>query len=359
MDMRRVNSAIERERHPIPTIEEVLYDLNGSTVFSKLDLKCGFDQVELDERSCEITTSVTRRGLYRYKHLMFGVTSAPEKHQKIVADVLHGCEGVANLADDFIVHGCGIKEHDRNLHAVLTRLKEKGLTLNGDKRQFRLPKLTFFGNDLSGQGVAPSKEKVAAILNASPPQDASRVRSFVQLVQYSAKFLPNFAQEAEPLWSLLRKNEPFIWGEAQEMSFQKLKQLVAQATTLAYFRGDCNTRIIADAGPQGLGTVQTQDGKWQAISYPSRNLTEVERRYSQTEKEALALVWACERFNIYVYGRKFELETDHKPLECIFGRLSKPSARMERWVLRLQGYDYRVVYRPGKANIADSLSRVI
>ena len=196
-------------------------------------------------------------------------------------------------------------------------------------------------------------------MNASSPQDASQVRSFVQLVQYSAKFPPNFAQEAEGLRSLLRKNEPFIWGKAQERSFQKLKQLVAQATPLAYFIGDCNTRIIADAGPQGLGTVQTQDGKWQAISYASRNLTEVERRYSQTEKEALALVWACERFNIYVYGRKFELETDHKPLECIFGRLSKPSARMERWVLRLQGYDYRVVYRPGKANIADSLSRVI
>ena len=326
VDMRRANSAIERERHPIPTIEEVLYDLNGSTVFSKLDLKWGFHQVELDEKSREITTFVTHRGLYRYKRLMFGVTSAPEKYQKIVADVLHGCEGVANLADDLIVHGCGIKEHDRNLHAVLTRLKEKGLTLNGDKCQFRLPKLTFFGHDLSRQGVAPSEEKVAAILNASPPQDASQVRSFVQLVQYSAKFLPNFAQEAEPLRCLLRKNEPFIWGEAQERSFQKLKQLVAQATTLAYFRGDCNTRIIADAGPQGLGAVltQLQDGEWRAISYASRNLTEVERRYSQTEKEALALVWACDRFNIYVYGRKFELETDHKPLECIFGRLSKP-----------------------------------
>ena len=120
VDMRRANSAIERERHPIPTIEEVLYDLNGSTVFSKLDLKWGLHQVELDERSREITTFVTHRGLYRYKHLTFGATLAPDKYQKIVADVLHGCEGVANLADDLIVHGCGIKEHDRNLHAVLT-----------------------------------------------------------------------------------------------------------------------------------------------------------------------------------------------------------------------------------------------
>ena len=116
-----------------------------------------------------------------------------------MADVLHGCPGVANLADDLIVHGCGIKEHDRNLHAVLTRLKEKGLT-------FRLPNLTFFGHDLSRQGVAPSEEKVAAILNAKPPQDASQVRSFFELAQYSAKFLPNFAQEAEPLRSFLRKN---------------------------------------------------------------------------------------------------------------------------------------------------------
>ena len=104
-----------------------MYDLNGSTVFSKLDLKCGFDQVELDERSREITTSVTRRGLYRYKHLMFGVTSAPEKYQKIVADILHDCEGVANLADDLIVHGCGIKEQDRNLHAVLIERERTNL----------------------------------------------------------------------------------------------------------------------------------------------------------------------------------------------------------------------------------------
>ena len=195
-------------------------------------------------------------------------------------------------------------------------------------------------------------------MNASPPQDASEVRSFDQLVQYSAKFLPNFAQEAEALRSLLRKNEPFVWGEAHERSFQKLKELAAGASTLAYFRGDCSTQIIADAGPHGLGAAltQLQDGEWRAISYSSRNLTEVERRYSQTEKEALALVWACERFNIYVYGRQFELETNHKLLECIFGRLSKPSARIERWVLRLQGYDYKVIYRPGKANIADALS---
>ena len=359
VDMRRANEAIVRERHPIPTIEEVLYDLNGSTVFSKLDLKWGFHQIELEAESREITTFVTHRGLFRYKRLMFGIASAPEKYQKIVKDSLSGCEGVANIADDLIVHGKGVKEHDEHLYAVLNRIRECGLTLNGKKCQFRLPKLTFFGHDLSRSGVQPSEEKVAAIRNAEP-QNPSEVRSFLGLVQYSSKFLPDFAEVAEPLRKLTRTDKRFVWGTAQRDSFAKLKELISRAETLAYFQQDSMTRIVADAGPSGLGAVlvQLQGDSWRVIAYASRNLTDVERRYSQTEKEALALVWACERFNLYVFGREFELETDHKPLECIYGKTSKPSARIERWVLRLQGYDYNVVYRPGKANIADALSRL-
>ena len=192
--------------------------------------------------------------------------------------------------------------------------------------------------------------RIAAVVNARPPQNVSEVRSFVQLVQYSLK-----SQVAEPLRRLLRKGEPFVWGPDQGDAFHKLKELMTSTKALAYFRNDCKTRIVADAGPKGLGAVllQLQGEEWRAVSYASRNLSEVERRYAQTEKEALAPVWACERFNIYVSGREFELETDHKSLECIFGKTSKPSARIERWVLRL--HDCKVVYRPGKTNIADAL----
>ena len=211
---------IYRERHPIPTVEEVLNELNGSTVFSKLDLKWGFHQVELDAESRRITTFVTHRGLYQYKRLMFGITSAPEKYQKIVKDTLIGCKGVANISDDIIIHGCGIQEHDENLLAVLRRLKECGLTLNEKKCQFRLPKLTFFGHDLSSKGISPNEEKVAAIQNTKSPQSAAEVRSFLGLVQYCSKFLPNFAQVAEPLRMLTRKDQQFVWGAAQEKSLK-------------------------------------------------------------------------------------------------------------------------------------------
>ena len=341
VDMRRANKAIVRERHPIPTLQEVLYDLNGATVFSKIDLKWGFHQIELEEDSRDITTFVTHRGLYRYRRLMFGITSAPEKYQKIVSDVLAGCSGVANIADDLIIYGTDLIEHDLNLRKVLERLREKGLTLNGDKCQFRMQSLTFFGHDLSAGGIAPSEEKVAALVNARPPQNVSEVRSFVQLAQFSAKFIPNFAQIADPLRQLLRKGQSFFWGSEQQKSYEKLKELMTSAKALAYFRNDNKTRIVADAGPGGIGAVllQLHGDQWRAVSYASRNLSEVERRYAQTEKEALALVWACERFHIYVYGREFELETDHKPLECIFGKTSKPSARIERWVLRLQCFN--------------------
>ena len=358
--MRRANEAIIRERHPIPTIEEVLYDLNGATVFSKIDLKWGFHQIELEEDSRAITTFITHRGLYRYRRLMFGITSAPEKYQKIISDVLAGCSGAANIAYDLVIYGTDLEEHDSNLRKVLTRLEEQGLTVDGEKCQFRLHRLTFIGHELSARGITPSEEKIAAVVKARPPQNVSEVRSFVQLVQYSAKFIPDFAQVAEPLRRLLRKGEPFVWGPDQGDAFHKLKKLMTSTKALAYFRNDCKTRIVADAGPEGLGAVllHLQGEEWRAVSYASRNLSDVERRYAQTEKEALALVWACERFNIYVSGREFELETDHKPLECIFGKTSKPSARIERWVLRLQCHDYKVVYRPGKTNIADALSRM-
>ena len=334
VDMRRANQAIIRERLPVPTVDEVLESLNGSTVFSKVDLRWGFHQIELDADSRDITAFATHDGIFRYKRLSFGVNAAPEKYQHIITQSMAGLQGVANIADDLIIHGRDTEEHDKNLNSVLERLSEKQLTVNAEKCSFRMNKVVFMGLLLSKHGIGPTEEKVRAVVEASQPQTPSEVRSFLGLVGFSAGFIPDFATTADPLRRLARKGEPFVWGEEQEKSFQKLKNQVASAPVLAYFDKDAFTRVIADASPVGLGAVlvQEKNGESRAICYASRSLSQVERRYSQTEKEALALVWACERFHLYLYGLpQFDLVTDHEALKVIYSKKSKPSARIERY----------------------------
>ena len=361
VDMRAVNEQIERERFPIPTVEEILHEMNGAKVFSKLDLKWGFHQLELSEDSRDLTTFATHIGNFRYKRLNFGVTSAPELYQHTIHDLLSDTEGSNNMIDDIIIFADSVEEHDKRLDAVLSKLKASGMTLNREKCVYRMNELQFLGFLLSEKGIGPAESKVNAVKNATKPKTAAEVRSFLGLVNFSARFIENLATKSEPLRKLTKKSEKFVWGDDQQKAFDQLKTDLSKAETLAYFDPKAETRIIVDASPVGLGAVltQMQNGQKRVVHYASRSLSDVERRYSQTEKEALACVWACERFHLYVYGTEFVLETDHKPLEFIYSKRSKPSARIERWVLRLQSYCFKVQYKPGKQNIADSLSRLV
>ena len=184
------------------------------------------------------------------------------------------------------------------------------------------------GHLLTDRGVGPTPTQVEAVVNSREPTCASEVRSFLGLVNFLAKFIPNLASVAEPLRKLCRKDTKFEWKREQSKAFAELKSRSANAETLAYFDRNALTEVIADAGLVGLGAVlvQWQNAVRRAVYYASRSLTDVERRYSQTEKEALALVWACEKFHVYLGGLEFSLITDHKPLEAIYGKRSKPSA---------------------------------
>lgn len=363
VDMRQANKAIKRQNHYMPTFEDFLPQLTSAKIFSRLDVKNAFHQVELHESCRYITTFITHKGVMRYKRLWYGCVIASEIYQMIMEQILSGCQNALNYIDDIIVFGRTMQEHDMALQKVLEALKAYDVVLNSMKCVFRATEIIFLGHKLSANGIEPTEEKMIAIKSCRAPQSKEEVRSFLGLVNYVGRFIPDCATVTFHLRQLTRDKVPFSWTKEHETSFQYLKDLMSSLETLGYFNNDHRTRVIADASPVGLGAVLVQfegksDENPNIISYASKSLTDTEMRYCQTEKEALALVWSVERFSVYLIGRVFELETDHKPLEAIFKPTSKPCARIERWVLRLQAFEYTVVYRKGKSNIADPLSRL-
>ena len=262
-----------------------------------------------------------------------------------------------------IVFGKTKQEHDKNLHLVLQKLSDKNLTLNRRKCEIGKDQLQFFGFTFSKNGIAAQETKIKAIQNAETPKSPSEVRSLLGLANYCGRLIKDFASITAPLRALTHKNTKFHWTKEHEEALVALKSGLTN-DALTYFDPKQTTELVVDASPVGLGAVLTQKentgSQPKIIAYASRSLTSVERRYSQTEKEALAIVWGCEHFHLYLYGsqKPFILVTDHKPLELILQNpSSKPPARIERWNLRLQQYNFSITYRPGKDNPSDYLSR--
>ncbi|XP_055644734.1 uncharacterized protein K02A2.6-like [Toxorhynchites rutilus septentrionalis] len=361
LDLRRVNKAVLRERHPMPVVDEYLARLGKGKLWSKLDIKDAFLQVELAPESRDITTFITNKGLFCFKRLPFGLVIAPELFQKVMDQILVGCAGTYWYLDDVIVEGRNQKGHDERLEEVLRRLKDRSVELNWEKCVFRVDKVEFLGHTISALGIAPSISKVEAILSFRQPESESEVRSFLGLANYLNKFLPNLATLDEPLRKLTRKDSTFLWTNEQQVSFERIKASMANVQNLGFFNEMDRTAIMTDASPTGLGALLLQtdmSGCSRIVHCASKSLTDTEKKYCQTEKEALAIVWAVERFYTYLYGSEFDILTDCKALEYLFTVRSRPCARIERWVLRIQTFDYEIIYIPGEKNVADVLSRL-
>ena len=360
--MRMPNKAIKRVRHPMPTVNDISVELNGAKYFSKLDLAQAYHQLPLHKDSRYITTFNIHLGLYRYTRLNYGTNAAMEIFQHVLQQNLQGIAGVLNLADDIFVFGKTRQEHDAALTNCLQRLKDRGLTLNPKKCKFLQPSINFFGQIFSQEGTRPDPKRVEDLENASVSVNAREVRSLLGMANYSAKYIPNYATITAPLCDLTKKNVTFVWKEKHQEAFAKLKQALSEAPAMSYFDVNRDTFVTVDASPVGISAILTQSksgsDEYTVIAYASRALSDVEKRYSQTEKEALSIIWGVEHFHLFLYGKEFTLITDHKPLEVIYGSpTSKPSARIERWVLRLQPYAFKIQYRSGSENAADYLSR--
>ena len=363
IDMRAANTAILRERHPMRRLEDLVVLLNGATTLSTLDMNEAYNQFELDEASQYITGFIAPEGAFKWNVLNLGISSAAEQFQKALEELLCGLAGQTNYLDDIMVWGVSnIEDHDSKLEAVLERLQSRGATLNKRKCQFRRTELEFYGLKFSSKGISISENKLEALNKANPPNTASELVSFLGLASFCERFIKNFAITAEPLRRLTRAKVQWDWGTVEQEAFDKIKNSIF-STVLAYFDLDKRTKVVVDAGPKGIAAVMSQYVPSNPlneflITCVSRTLTDVEVRYSQFEKESLAIVWACEKLRTYLIGCEFDLHTDNKAAQTIFSNPhSNPTARVRRLALRMLPFKCRVFYIDGKGNVADYLSR--
>ena len=277
--------------------------------------------------------------------------------------ILKQCPGVIGIHDDMVIFGMDQEDHDANFINLLNACQKEGLVLNSKKLELQRERVTFFGAEYSAQGMHPDPKKVQGITKMTAPTDKQQLQSFLGMVNYMGTFIPCLSHHTEPLQAKLKKNNVFHWKEQQTRSFQQIKTLIAKAnnTPLRYYDRNLPVTVQVDASLRGLGAclIQKHRGEDQPIAFASKSLTDAETRYTNIERELLAIVFACQHFSTYLLGRSFIAESNHKPLEMIaMKNLANAPPHLQRMLLELQRYDVTIKYRPGKEmQLADALSR--
>lgn len=361
-----VNNQIDVEKYPLPTRESLFHKIRYGKYFSKLDLKEAYLQMELEESSKSILVVNTPAGLFQYQRMPYGIASAPAIFQRYLEQLLQGIEGCGNYLDDIIISAPTIEEHVARLEKVLAILSKHGIKCKKSKCKFIKQTIEYLGRQLSATGILPDEDGVRAVKYLRPPRDLKEVEAFIGKVNYYNNFIPNFSQIAAPINQLRRKNAKFEWGKHQQDSFQALKDHIVSATEMAHFQEHLPIILATDASSYGIGAVISHlyaDGTERPIAFASKTLDQHQEKYSQIEKEALSIVFGVQRFHTYLYGRKFILITDHKPLVTLFSpnkQLPTMTAhRIQRWAIILMAYQFEIKYRRSSEHgNADALSRL-
>lgn len=369
IDSRKLNSVSKHDAYPLPYISRILDQLRDAKFLSSIDLKSSFWQIPLDPSSREKTAfTVPGRGLFHFKVMCFGLTSAPATQQRLM-DKLFGPEfgdRVFVYLDDIIIVSSDFDEHISLLSRVLERLNFANLTINLSKCHFFRRELKYLGYVVDERGLRTDPDKVQAIVDFPTPSTRKEVKMFLGTASYYRRFIRDFSSIAAPLNALTstRKNAPpFLWTQEAEQSFTELKAALVSAPILACPDFSRPFSVHCDASGYGIGGTLTQvleDGLEHPIAFASRSLNRAERNYSATEREALAVVFSVEHFRPYLEGGlQFKIITDHSSLKWFFN-LSNPTGRLARWGCRLSPYDFVIEHRKGKDNVVpDALSRAV
>ena len=347
LDPRRLNNALKRCPHKVPTLEEIQPIFAGAQYFSKLDAKAGYWSVHLAEECQDLTTFRTPFGRYCFQRLPFGLCTSQDIFQQHMDRIVQNVPGCICIADDIAIVGKTEEEHDKNLHLLMETAKQEGLVFNSSKCTIKKEAINFFGSMYTRSGIYPDPSKVEAITSMPSPKDKEDVQKCLGLFTYLASYIPNFSEKSAPLRELLHKETPFTWDEDHEQALTNLKRAVSSGACLQFYDPNKETTLEVDASMKGLGACLLQDGK--PVAFASKSLSIAQSNYSNIERETLALVFGITRFHTYLFGKEFTVISDHKPLEMIWKKpLRSAPPRLQRLLIKVQGYRCQVKYRPGE-----------
>ena len=365
LDPKDLNKSIRREHYYTRTIDELLPQLHGKKFFSVVDTKKGYWHVALDHESSLLCTFNTPFGRYRFKRLPFGVKLSQDIFQRKLDEVYRGIPNVMGIADDIVVCGSTQSEHDQAFCEMLKATRKHNVSLNSEKLQFKQAQVDFYGHVLTENGIQPAIEKLEAIHNMKSPSNMGELQTILGTVTYLNRFSTKLADLTSPLRELTKKHVHFSWEPHHQQALDRIKQELRTSKLISYYDPDPSTPTIlqCDASKTGIGAWLRQSdsqGNEHIVAMASRSLTETESRYSNIERECLAVTYGLEKFEYFLLGRNVTVETDHSPLEQIFKKnINEAPGRLQRLLLRCLRFDVNVQYKPGRSiPVADALSRV-
>ncbi|GBN52471.1 Transposon Ty3-I Gag-Pol polyprotein [Araneus ventricosus] len=358
LDPKDLNKVIKRDYVLIPKIEELVPKLTHKIVFSVLDLKDGFVQIELDDKSSDLCTFSSPFGCYKFLRLPMGLSCAPEIFQKRNEANFNDIPGVLVYFDDLLIAGDTIEQHDEILGKVIKRAKELNIKFNQNKIQLKVPEVKYLGYIFTSEGMKPDPDYVQAIIDMPEPRNKTELQRILGMINYLRQFIPQASTISAPLRELLKKSTVWHWLPVHETALKTLKYKIASVPVLSVFKSSKSIVIQADSSKDGLCCCLLQDGR--PVAFASRSLTETEKGYAQIEKEFLSIVFAVTKFHYFIYGSQVEVLTDHKPLLSVMSKSvgNVMSPRLQRMKLKLLKYQLSLTYLLGKyMYIADLLSR--
>ncbi|XP_011883552.1 PREDICTED: uncharacterized protein K02A2.6-like [Vollenhovia emeryi] len=338
----------------------------GGDKFTKIDLKQAYLQMEVREEDRELITLNTHKGLFRSTRLVYGIASAPAIWQREIENILQGIDGISILLDDIRITGPNNEIHLNRLKQVLQRLANANIRINEEKSEFFKDSIEYCGYRVDKEGIHKTVGKMQAIDQMPRPKNVTELRSFLGMVNYYGRFINNLSTILTPLHTLLQKDIPYKWSRDCEQAFQEAKRQFKSDTVLVHFDTKLPLILATDASPYGVGAVLSHrysDGTERVIQYASQTLTDTQKKYAQIDREAYAIIFGIRKFHQYLYGSKFTLYSDHRPLVQIFSPSKAlptyTALRMQHYAVFLQGYNFEIKYKNSELNgNADCLSRL-